>query len=309
MEKFNKNRFSNYARWDFTINQKLYKNIAITIVSLFLGVTLISFFLNYISSHDISQTSDNLAFAIGSYQATGWLSLILEWSVAISAGFLFHNMINKQSRIMELTIPATMSEKFWWHILINIGGVLILGICAYLVCDAIYALMTYFLISPQAVSSLFFHYNNHILDNVIQFSNIKSPESANLTELLISSVIEPIIVIAPILEFCKVFFHTGLFGFINSVKYKNNIPVTLLTMLIIYTIFIIVIIAISASFIFNAKDNSFTDDSIDIMITMLSWIIYSVYTFTTLQFLTGVCLWICTWKKYNKSQIATSKHN
>lgn len=311
MEKLNKIRFGNYAKWDFAINKKLYKNAAITIVSLFLGVTVIGFVGNYIASSCLGIAGfDYRMFEVGVFQVTGWLWNLMEWTISISAGFLFHNMLTKQGRIMELTTPATMEEKFWWHVLMNVGGAIALCIFTYLACDAIYAILTAIFVGPDAVTSLFCYYlHDYSFDEIFNVA-ITSKDVQNDINIInaVKEVFRPLFYIIPLFVIAKLTFSTGLFGFINSIKYKNNIPMTLLTFLIIIVIFVVIIIVFTASFILPRAmaDCSSPEVESELAVSLLNAIFGFIYSLMGIEFIAGICLWIGTWKNYKKSQVITA---
>ena len=150
MDSFSKARFLAYGKWDYTVSKSLYRNAAIVILVLFTGTTLLTFLCNQ-SFATIGIESK----VFNTYQSIGWLHNIAQWSVAIMSGYLFHNMVAKNTRIMELTLPATVKEKFWWHVAVNIGGTLAVCIVGIILSDIIQMLLTLILNGADSVTTIF----------------------------------------------------------------------------------------------------------------------------------------------------------
>lgn len=126
----------NVARWNFAINRSQYLKLAL---SLFLVMSL-PLLLFILKSVWVLGITGNREWAIASMPGVGmgtWMCGCFIFSFPILAGYTFHNLLTKQSRIKELTLPATNGEKFLFHALVTIGGALLTYVVSFLLLDVI----------------------------------------------------------------------------------------------------------------------------------------------------------------------------
>ena len=115
MKTFDFNRFLNVARWDLTINRKFYIRQLIIIAGCVL-VPIIYKYLVLLANYELwnsvgmamAQEADIVAVS-GYYVFIGGAAYVLMFC------YMFHNLVGKQARINELTLPATNLERFLWH--------------------------------------------------------------------------------------------------------------------------------------------------------------------------------------------------
>ncbi len=133
MKNFNTARFRDFGKWDLTTNRSIYIKWALAIFAIMALDTFSSCVLTY----------DNLAFMGSDAIQIMTAKLCSEMSgkyLILSVfimGFLLHNLRDKQSRIMELTLPATNLEKFLWHATLCIVAPLLVWVLSFLVLDLI----------------------------------------------------------------------------------------------------------------------------------------------------------------------------
>ena len=207
----NLNRFINVARYNFAINRAQYMKLALSLV-LAMSLPLLIFIVKSIW---VSAITHNTEWALASIPGTdmgNWMSVCFVFAWPILAGYTFHNLLTKQSRIKELTLPASNCEKFLFHALVTIVGSLLAYVVGYFMLDILqyfYVGIVYGFSNAEWIpySSIFFAHNSnmdiHLIDG-----------EASLWFTLIS-------------EFYLVaFLSTFVLG--NAIKYKHNVLWTIL---------------------------------------------------------------------------------
>lgn len=132
---FNFNRFLNVARWNFTINRSQYTKLALSLF-LVMSLPLLTFILKTIWMSAVTGNMElALASSIPGTNMGTWMSACFIVAWPILSGYTFHNLLTKQSRIKELTLPASNGEKFLFHALVTIGGSLLVYVVSYFLLD------------------------------------------------------------------------------------------------------------------------------------------------------------------------------
>lgn len=132
----NLDRFLNVARWNFAINRSQYLKLALSLF-LVMSLPLLMFILKTIWVFGVTH---NTEWALASVPGTSlgtWMSNCFVFALPILAGYTFHNLLTKQSRIKELTLPASNGEKFLFHALVTIGGAFLTYVVSYFLLDII----------------------------------------------------------------------------------------------------------------------------------------------------------------------------
>lgn len=201
-------RFFNYARYDLTINQSFYRNSAITCMLIFASISLVSFMLRW-AIYDRGETIDPSGYYIS------WI-IIMFCATAFSnifAGCVNHPLRNKQGRISTLTLPASNSEKYCWHLLIMIVGGTLAILCSIGIADLINALFSW-LVGQSPIYSY----------TTMCFLDL--PESRLNTSLVLTGLLVGASNLSSI----------ATFTFGNAIKWRYNIIFTILAIWIIQTI-------------------------------------------------------------------------
>ena len=208
----NTTRFLNVARWNFAINRAQYMKLAL---SLFLAMSLplLMFILKTIWVFGVTH---NTEWALASVPGTSlgtWMCGCFVVAFPILAGYTFHNLLTKQSRIKELTLPASNGEKFLFHALVTIGGALLTYVVSYFLLDVIqylYVGVIYGFSRAEWVpyTSIFFD------SSVDAASEYLAGHSGSIMQLVIADLA----LIA--------FISTFVLG--NAIKYKHNVLWTIL---------------------------------------------------------------------------------
>ena len=213
MKCFSFKRFINVARWDLSVNSKFYTRSAIMMMA-FISTPIVLFYLYNMLTKGfllMGNTSDN----VESFAMT--IGLIgLAYSV-ISAGYMFHNLLTKQGRISELTLPATNLERFIWHAVVIMIGVPLVFFCGVVVADFLHFLFR-LMITNADIQSLTAAYYWGEGD----FSNWHnySPGFEDFMEDYGYELVTTIFIWGA----C----YTRSFSLFNAWKYRYNIPITFL---------------------------------------------------------------------------------
>ena len=119
MKAFDFNRFLNVARWDLSVNSKFYTRSALLMVAIICMPIVIYYLYNMLTNGFFftTETYDNIYSFVSIDTILGLVYTI------ITSGYIFHNLLTKQGRINELTLPATNLERFLWHVVVIVIGV------------------------------------------------------------------------------------------------------------------------------------------------------------------------------------------
>lgn len=120
---FNWARFCNYAHWDLIVNSRFYRKMALLMMSSMMTVILmiylvIPIFKGFTFGNEETDPAKQVTIFM---MAMGFFFSV------IAMAYTFHSLLTKQSRILELTIPAATIERFVWHVLVvTVGTQLVL---------------------------------------------------------------------------------------------------------------------------------------------------------------------------------------
>ncbi|MCQ2095154.1 MAG: hypothetical protein MJY59_00215 [Bacteroidaceae bacterium] len=311
MDSFSKARFLAYGKWDYTVNKSLYRNAAIVILVLFTGTTLLTFLCNQ-SFATIGIESK----VFNTYQFIGWLHNIAQWSVAIMSGYLFHNMVAKNTRIMELTLPATIKEKFWWHVAVNIGGTLAVCIVGYIVSDIIQMLLSLIFNGADSVSTIIpAIFTTNVSSYMrefglsMKFENEVSygPDYGIALAEAFADCMQKLLYVAWVLQIITIAFYSGLFSYVNSRKYRHNIPLTIVILIglgvVILVLVVIAIVIMSVYFSTHTSDFEASLASIEFATDLLTRIFTWMYVAFAVEVILSVVLWAGTYRNYKKASL------
>jgi len=313
MDTFNKERFLAYGKWDYTINKSLYRNAAIVILVLFVGTTILSFLI-----HQAFGVLGPEIEEINTYQITSWMSNITKCSLAIMAGYLFHNMLTEKTRIMELTLPATVQEKFWWHVAVCIGGTFVVCVVGYIVSDIVLMLLSLIFMGPEYVNSIIVTIFTCDLEieTIMQHLNIYrnferdgifDKEGGREFVEAFTNFMNKTVYYAWALGVLSYAFYTGIFAYVNSRKYRHNIPLTIV-ILICIGIGIGILAVVGCVIWFAAIANN--PNEIKIMMGDLTFataliekILIWVLVIYAVEGIISALLWIGTYRNYKKATL------
>lgn len=297
MKKFDYNRFKMFGKYDLTINKAFYRNMAMTVLIGALGIVSICFFTRWAMWNAFEETMGDEPYVVAnsfpfehySSQIITLLILVGFFSLmhTIFGGCCFHNLKNKQGRIMELTLPATNIEKFVWHVmLVFLGGALLI-FASLLVADLVnFLLGLCFFPDASQIPSLTmqaFRFAFSTLDDeimaVFPIERLNSMRSVVFGGLILSPC----------------FYILG-----NAVKYRYNIILTYIAMFIIENILSISFIYTIVTFVRDIEQTSMHDVNVTLNGFMM--------TVAVIQLVLAAGCICLAYYLYTKAQI-TSKLN
>lgn len=115
---FNWTRFRNYAHWDLIINSRFYNRMCLLILGSIMTIILATYlvFPAFRGFHFNETETDPIV------QISGFMLCLMAFYSVIAMAYTFHSLLTKQSRTMELSVPASTIERFVWHSLtVTIG--------------------------------------------------------------------------------------------------------------------------------------------------------------------------------------------
>ena len=287
MKCFSLKRFANVARWYLSVNSKFYTRSAIMMMA-FISTPIVLFYLYNMLTKGfllMGNTSDN----VESFAMT--IGLIgLAYSV-ISAGYMFHNLLTKQGRISELTLPATNLERFLWHAVVIMIGVPLVFFCGVVVADFLHFLFR-LMITNADIQSLTAAYYWGEGD----FSNWHnySPGFEDFMEDYGYELVTTIFIWGG----C----YTRSFSLFNAWKYKYNIPITFLFYFILWTVLPLILLFLGTMFF--SKEN---------VLDFMNWLKDAnphniVIGVGIVGILVYIGIWLLTYRLYKRAQLTTKRN-
>ena len=285
MKSFNIKRFLNVARWDLSVNSKFYTRSAIMMMA-FISTPIVLFYLYNMLTKGfllMGNTSDNVeSFAM----TIGMIGIA--YSV-ISAGYMFHNLLTKQGRISELTLPATNLERFVWHAVVIMIGVPLVFFCGVVVADFLHFLFRLMITNADIQSLTAAYY----------WSDFEGWHNATpgLEDFMEDYGYELVTTIF-IWGAC----YTRSFSLFNAWKYKYNIPITFLFYFILWTVLPLVLLFIGTMFFSEENVMNFMEwlkdanpHNIIIGVGIVGILVY-------------ICIWLLTYRLYKRAQLTTKRN-
>ena len=286
MKQFSIKRFLNVARWDLTVNSKFYTRSSILMMA-FISTPIVLFYLYNMLSKGfllMGSTTDNVAGFVVTISLIG-----MAYSV-ISSGYMFHNLVTKQGRISELTLPATNLERFLWHAIVIVIGVQIVYFCGVVVADFLHFLFR-LMITNADIQSI----------TAACFWNDADPwawsSDSGFIDLMKDYGYEISLALI-IWASC----YTRSFCLFNAWKYKFNIPLTFLFYFILQTILPLILLFLGTMFI--SKDN---------VLSFINWAKdanwhYIITWIDIVGVLVYISIWLLTYRLYKRAQLTTKRN-
>lgn len=289
----NTKRMLKFGRYDLTINKVFYRNMALMSAGIGVGISLLGFFGRWLvyksagGSGDYMQSIYMNTFAsptltpLTSLMLTAAFGLLL----CIFAGCTFHTLRKKQGRINELTLPATNAEKYCWHVLLSLGGGLLLAVGMLLSADVINLLLTLLVYGSDATLSLTLRVFENLTLSGANDSAFTGPagDSSILTAFRVCTIL------ASLSQIC-------IYIYGNSVKYRFNILITYGVMMAISTVLYILGIVLVICF-----SDSLANMTAGQIYNGVTGLLYAVAAIATIA--GGLGIWR-SYKRYCKAQIS-----
>ncbi|MBQ5937245.1 MAG: hypothetical protein IJL50_05340 [Bacteroidaceae bacterium] len=282
---FSFKRFINVARWDLSVNSKFYTRSAIMMMA-FISTPIVLFYLYNMLTKGfllMGNTSDNVE---GFAMTIGLIGLAY---TVISAGYMFHNLLTKQGRISELTLPATNLERFVWHAVVILIGVPLVFFCGVVVADFLHLLFR-LMITNADIQSLTATYYWGDFEGWHNYS-------PGFEDFLEDYGYELGTTIA-IWSLC----YTRSFSLFNAWKYRYNIPITFLFYFILWTVLPLVLLFIGTMLFSEENVMNFMEWFKD---ANLHNIIIGVGIVGLLVY---IGIWLLTYRLYKRAQLTTKRN-
>ena len=282
---FSFKRFINVARWDLSVNSKFYTRSAVMMMA-FISTPIVLFYIynmltkGFLLMGDTSDNVEGFAMTIG--------LIGLAYSV-ISAGYMFHNLLTKQGRISELTLPATNLERFVWHAVVILIGVPLVFFCGVVVADFLHFLFRLMITNADIQSLTAAYY----------WSDFEGWHNATpgLEDFMEDYGYELVTTIF-IWGAC----YTRSFSLFNAWKYRYNIPITFLFYFILWTVLPLVLLFIGTML--------FSEENV---IDFMNWIMDAnahniIIGVGIVGLLVYIGIWLLTYRLYKRAQLTTKRN-
>ena len=285
MKQFSIKRFANVARWDLSVNSKFYTRSAIMMMA-FISTPIVLFYLYNMLTKGfllMGNTSDN----VESFAMT--IGLIGLAYTVISAGYMFHNLLTKQGRISELTLPATNLERFVWHAVVILIGVPLVFFCGVVVADFLHFLFRLMITNAdiQSLTAAYYWGDFEGWHNA-------TPGLEDFMEDYGYELVTTIFIWGA----C----YTRSFSLFNAWKYKYNIPITFLFYFILWTVLPLVLLFIGTMLFSEENVMNFMEwfkdanpHNIIIGVGIVGILVY-------------IGIWLLSYRLYKRAQLTTKRN-
>ena len=281
MKQFNFHRFIDVARWDLTINSKFYLRSSILVIALccfpILMYNFYSLFTGKYFDFYTTGVHDSIEPFVLMICMVGMLYSI------IASGYMFHNLVTRQGRINELTLPATNLEKFVWHFLVIAVGTLIVYNIGVVCADLLHS---FFRIG----------FGSHTRSITAEMFSTEFTWKVYKEIKFHGYYMMPLLCL---MTYCFV----RTFSLVNAWKYKHNIPLTVLLHFVLNNVLgLIVIIFVTSKF---ANSRAFMDFIEKLDGLNPDAIIIGLYVFFALLYCGILYL---TYHLYTRAQLTTKRN-
>lgn len=279
----------NVARWDIAINRTFYTRMFILVAAIALLPMLAKylFALWTIIALGGSREAYITMNAIDDLSAlAGATNFLLPLMLTVMMGYMFHNLVTRQGRISELTLPATNGERFLWHFCLIVGGGLLTGLASILLADLLHVLLGWAILrqtSFQSYTLLVFKSYGEV------WTFLNNVSAGSVLAALIAAV-------ASLINY-------SLFALGSAWRYRYSIAYTLLYMFAASLLFTVV-----TGFVVSAIVNRF--DNIRALLDSLGNISGTAVGTVVLigEVAVLALIWWLTYRLYCRAQITTRRN-
>ena len=279
----------NVARWDIAINRTFYTRMFVLVAA----IALLPMLAKYLfalwtiialgASREAYITLNAMDDLTGLAETTNFL---LPMMLTVMMGYMFHNLVTRQGRINELTLPATNWERFLWHFCLIVGGGLLTGLVSILLADLLHVLLGWAILrqtSFQSYTLLVFKSYGEV------WTFLNNISTGSVLTVLIT-------VVASLINY-------SLFALGSAWRYRYSIAYTLLYMFAASLIFMVVM-----GFVVSAIVNRF--DNIRALLENLAPISGTTVgsVFLVLELVVLAFVWWLTYRLYCRAQITTRRN-
>ena len=279
----------NVARWDIAINRTFYTRMFILVAAIALLPMLAKylFALWTIIALGGSREAYITMNAIDDLSAlAGATNFLLPLMLTVMMGYMFHNLVTRQGRISELTLPSTNGERFLWHFCLIVGGGLLTGLASILLADLLHVLLGWAILrqtSFQSYTLLVFKSYGEV------WTFLNNVSAGSVLAALIAAV-------ASLINY-------SLFALGSAWRYRYSIAYTLLYMFAASLLFTVV-----TGFVVSAIVNRF--DNIRALLDSLGNISGTAVGTVVLigEVAVLALIWWLTYRLYCRAQITTRRN-
>ena len=280
MKSFNFHRFLNVARWDLTVNSQFYTRSALLMLAVTCMPVVLYYLYGLLVIPDFMELNkyDNTEGFNMSIALIGFAYLI------ISSGYMFHNLLTRQGRINELTLPSTNLERFLWHFVVIVFGVQLVYAFGVVLADVLHVLFRLAIPGAQ-IKSLAYNFLIGVWSVIPSFSD-DSRIDFGLTLFIY------------IMMCCYV----RSFSLANAWKYRYNIPWTFFIYFLLQTFVPLLLLSVGTQFISIERVESFFNWISQT--SPMAWIV----GINIVALLLYVGIWLLTYRLYCRAQITTKRN-
>lgn len=290
MIQFDMNRFLSVGRWDVTVNRRFYTNQAIALLVLAVAPVV----LRYLSAW---AAGDVALFGMGTaalYPAmdmgywigfmTGFYRFVFWVLPVVSLSYMLHNMVRKQGRIQELTLPASNVERFLWHLAFCLLAPMVVFFGSMLLADGINMLFA-------AVFGCFSQVRSLICAFFVRPCSMPVDFSSGMGHPLLDHSFEVLSIMST-------------FALGNAWKYRYNLIFTCLVYVVLWLVSGICLMFLAGAFLQFAGYDCFADTYCNF--DPNGTVMFCLLDLFMLALLVGI--WALTYKLYCDAQV-TSRRN
>ena len=293
MIQFDMNRFLSVGRWDVTVNRRFYTNQAIALLVLAVAPVVLRY-LSAWAAGDVAlfgmgtaalYPAMDMGYCIGFM--TGFYRFVFWVLPVVSLSYMLHNMVRKQGRIQELTLPASNVERFLWHLAFCLLAPMVVFFGSMLLADGINMLFA-------AVFGCFSQVRSLICAFFVRPCFMPVDFSSGMGHPLLGHSFEVLSMLC--------FMSTFALG--NAWKYRYNLIFTCLVYVVLWLVSGICLMFLAGAFLQFAGYDCFADTYCNF--DPNGTVMFCLLDLFMLALLVGI--WALTYKLYCDAQV-TSRRN
>lgn len=293
MIQFDMNRFLSVGRWDVTVNRRFYTNQAIALLVLAVAPVVLRYLSAWVAG-DVALFGMGTAALYPAMDMGYWIGFMtgfyrfVFWVLpVVSLSYMLHNMVRKQGRIQELTLPASNVERFLWHLAFCLLAPMVVFFGSMLLADGINMLFA-------AVFGCFSQVRSLICAFFVRPCSMPVDFSSGMGHPLLGHSFEVLSMLC--------FMSTFALG--NAWKYRYNLIFTCLVYVVLWLVSGICLMFLAGAFLQFAGYDCFADTYCNF--DPNGTVMFCLLDLFMLALLVGI--WALTYKLYCDAQV-TSRRN
>lgn len=293
MIQFDMKRFLSVGRWDVTVNRRFYTNQATALLVLVVAPVVMRF-LSAWAAGDVALFGMGTAALYPAMDMGYWIGFVtgfyrfVFWVLpVVSLSYMLHNMVRKQGRIQELTLPASNVERFLWHLAFCLLAPMMVFFGSMLLADGLNMLFA-------AVFGCFSQVRSLICAFFVRPCSMPVDFSSGMGHPLLGHSFEVLSMLC--------FMSTFALG--NAWKYRYNLIFTCLVHVVLWLVSGICLMFLAGAFLQFAGYDCFADTYCNF--NPNGTVMFCLLDLFMLALLVGI--WALTYKLYCDAQV-TSRRN